>query len=798
MLVALVPFGSPEWKLNNLGDLNVDRAFQLALPYFLEQHFQFGEQVVFTYGPWGILLSTFTGSTFQLAALLFRIALVCCVFMALCTLAGRSRDPAGRTIAWGGAIALVLLWIMGHRDSYFLVPALLVAYQGWTPAIIAHESVALRGRRAEHLLWIALSLLSGWAALAKFNIFVVSNVAFLLILIGDLKRRRWPVLPFAFAIALLFAWLGAGQSLANLPLWVLRCLDLSNGYADAMAKGFFIPYSMGVVVIYYGAVTLIIFAAIAAAGLYRWKLPALLSLLFILFVCAVSIKHGMGGNQVEQSLAVLFTLLWFVGQLLVIPIVGGSVEREQYRWRRFGRTTALAGLLCLTVVGVKTNFPIVSPLQALDEIRSNVSLLKNTLHGVSTDKWNATLTGLHRFWIPPIMPTGQTIDVYPQQTGLVIGREGLRYSPRPAFLSLNAHTFRLANTNANHLEGVHAPDLVLFQVLPHNQAENNRHPALADGPSWPILLSRYDLISLSGQFLTLRKRVDTLQPLRRLIVERKVALNEQVPLPHVGSGLVWAEIEIKRTFFGKLLHTVYKSPHMLITSKTTDSIEHTHQIVPELGAAGFLISPLIESTLSFAQIQRRDIPTRAVVQSIKLSSPDAPRSFWAEDVTLRLFELSLPTSTLPDLSSDDQRVMSLQSLAGNSSNCLFLPQFKQQDRTGEKVLTFHAPCETEISVSPNDKKMTLKYGLEDSSYIGAIRTDGVIVQITALTSNGKEYRSWFRTLNLATNLDDRGLQQMTISWQAAAVGKLVIKMLPGVNNDPSYDHSYIQDVVFAN
>jgi hypothetical protein len=37
-----------------------------------------------------------------------------------------------------------------------------------------------------------------------------------------------------------------------------------------------------------------------------------------------------------------------------------------------------------------------------------------------------------------------------------------------------------------------------------------------------------------------------------------------------------------------------------------------------------------------------------------------------------------------------------------------------------------------------------------------------------------------------------------ISWQNARVERVVIKFLAGVNNDPSYDHLYIQDIIVSN
>ncbi|MDB5822775.1 MAG: hypothetical protein JWR21_1479 [Herminiimonas sp.] len=629
--------------MDNLGDLNVDVAFQIALPYFLEQHLQFGEQVVFTYGPWGILMSAFTGPTWHVAAVLFRISLVVCVFLALCILAARYSYRNSLIVTWGGAIALVLLWITGHRDSYFLVPALLVAYQRWAFDIVAAKDAALPVQRAEYLLWIALSLLSGWAALAKFNIFAVSAVAYLLILADDVRRRRWPTLPSAYAFALLLAWLGGGQSLANLPLWVFRCLDLSNGYADAMSKGFFIPYGAGLVAIYYSAVALIMVAAIAATARHHWRPPAMLSLLFTLFVCAVSVKHGMGGNQIEQSLAVLLTILWFVSHLFLIPAVR-NVEEGRYGTARFGPATALTAVVLLTAVAAGTNFPIRNQRDTWADVRGNASTLVRGLRGDSTDRWDEVLAKAHRFWVPVDVLGTRTIDVYPQHAPLVIGREGFRYSPRPAFLSLNAHTAALALLNARHLEdGTIAPDIILFHVLPREQNVNNRYPTLADGPSWPLLLSNYTLENenAGSEFLLLKKRQEPLHSERKFLLDVNLKLGETFLLPQSEGKLLWAEIEMKRSPLGTFVHALYKSPHVLIESRAKDNAVHTFQIVPELGQAGFLISPLVKNDSAFAELYRNSGMPTDIVQSIKISSPEAPDYFWGNAVRLRLWALRI-------------------------------------------------------------------------------------------------------------------------------------------------------------
>jgi hypothetical protein len=391
-----------------------------------------------------------------------------------------------------------------------------------------------------------------------------------------------------------------------------------------------------VVVGFYSAVVLIMSAAVAGAALNRWTLPALLSLVFTLILCLVAVKHGMGGNQLEQALALLAVVLWFVSQFLLISKVRFARHKS---WGIFGLVTALTALLLMVVVATGINFPIRSPKDSLAEMRRNASQLVSLLQGNSTDRWDEMLAKAHLFYKPLNIFDNKTIDVYPQHTALVIGREGLRYTPRPAFLSLNAHTFDLAILNASHLQGSKAPDFILFQV--QSNSTNNRHPALADGPSWPLLLAEYSLENTDDKFLLLEKRKQPLHIDRKLLLDVKLQQGETLILPQGTDNLLWAEVEVKRSLFGNIVHALYKSPHVVLESRTANDKIFVFQIVPELGKAGFLMSPLVQDNSAFAELYLGSGISGNIVQSIAISSPEAPDYFWKNEIRLRLWSLRI-------------------------------------------------------------------------------------------------------------------------------------------------------------
>jgi len=643
MLFSFIPFAPPSFNILSLGDISVDRAFLLALPYLLIAGIQYGPDAIFTYGPWGILITGVAPVGYMPFVWIFNALYCVLIFLIFLYYLDDKENIIFKSAVWIGFFVLVIFWVTGQNDSYFNFPTIFLAFTYFSlydrnnTGLVDFKNKSLQ---YGYFLMLLANLLLGWIALAKFNIFIMASFINAIFLMVDLKRRRFPVLPLMFITSLIIAWMMAGQKLSNLPTWISACLNLSSGYSDAMAKGFFNPYGVFVVSIFYVGIFLLTLTSIKTIVFNSNNRDQIFLFLFLLLVCAVSIKHAFGGNQIEQSIADLATIFWFLALKLTSNL-------DKFNKTIFPKVSLVAAIGCLGFVASFVNFPILGIKDAFSNIRHNIIALPHLNQLQRSHGWSALLTEAHKLAPIDNKFRGKTIDIYPQHTGVVIGLKGMVYDPRPAYLSLNAHTLDLVNANAHHLEGSRAPDVILFQVLPPELSVNNRYPATADGPSWPLILSRYDLVGLSGDFLILQKRRDRISPHQQLLLKRRITLGEQVVVPSTDSGLVWAEINVERTFFGKLIHMVYKSPNLLISIHTKDDIDHTYQLVPELGRAGFLLSPMVKDTYSFAQIERRNLPINDAVKFFKITSPDSPKGFWEKTIAIQLFELSIPSKKMP-------------------------------------------------------------------------------------------------------------------------------------------------------
>ncbi|MBR0823532.1 hypothetical protein [Bradyrhizobium liaoningense] len=605
-VAALYLLGFQHWApfdqmLRNLGDISDDLAFSLAQPALFQQGAQWGPEVVFTYGPLGFLAS------WPIFPALIKPAMVYCAVFALVASAlllsvvwRYVGQPRSRALAVLLLLANVYVWSIGWDEAMWVAPALCVG-------LLAITSDGKGGRWLLALLYVSTAVL-GAAALVKFSLTILYVGIYGLIGLRDLLRRRLPSLSLAFAAAFVMAWLAAGQAIENLPVWLAACADLSVGYSDAMAKGFWYPYRPLTVALAYGAAIALVIVPLCARE--RWTERLFLAVLAA-GVAMVNIKHAFGGNQIEQSvimIAIAALLFGFCGAA----------------WSR--RVSAASIGACIAVLSL-TNF---HPRHVL---RDHAISMAGALAG----DYDFRAEGTEHFFkqvrqmaaLPDWM--SGTADIYPRKTGVVLAYPALVYDPRPAYLSLNAHTQRLAEQNAAFLRSDRAPRWILFEIKPE-ESVNHRYLATDDGPSWPEIWSRYDLKSV-GPFLVYERRSAPLPFEFRPFRSDAIRFGQMIELDP--SAYIWMWVDVRPTVLGRLVGAIYKAPQVLMNIIYEDGVPATYQIVPELGRAGFLLSPSTTSAAEFASMSGRKVRT------IRMSVEGDIDWFYRPDMSLTLSTLEI-------------------------------------------------------------------------------------------------------------------------------------------------------------
>lgn len=213
---------------------------------------------------------------------------------------------------------------------------------------------------------------------------------------------------------------------------------------------------------------------------------------------------------------------------------------------------------------------------------------------------------------------------------------GLDWSPRPVFQSYSAWTPPLLRINAAHLLGADAPQNIVFSVQPIDR----RFPALEDGASWPLLLSRYHFTGYAGAAAILQRRSAAgrfqLQPL----FTGQYPMDRRVALPKPAGSILWAEIEIRPTLAGRIVNLVYKLPLLYLSLQYPGGGSETYRYIEGMGETGFVIAPTVGSTQNFIALTQNPASLPRASTFSMTTTGFACRWLWSSQYHMRLSVLT--------------------------------------------------------------------------------------------------------------------------------------------------------------
>lgn len=609
-LGALVPW-QPAIQVENA----LDDSWAMVMHAAFAARWDFGRDLVFTFGPWGFLYRGYHPDTygFLVSGWLFLSG----VFLWAAWQIGH-RALSGPLAALVWLVALIGVVGVGQRESFFFCLCLTpLLYYRWAD---------------ERPLSPTLVLLAGALALAslvKFsNLICAAFVLGILALDIVLRRRRPPWILAVYGGGIVLFWLLAGQSPASFAPFLLHSLRVASGYSEAMstwnagdALNFVIP-----------AALLIFLVAGVEWRRGRWQgtfaVAGVSGVLFLLFKAGFVRQDIWHLAIADPALAAL--------ALLLFPVV----------W------PGLAGRRSLFVFGGVIAWSAAMASSSLAAVAQGAGLARHLIGTAAGVRRMAAARqgGVERAYqealarlrgANPLPGAAGSVDIYPWSQNVVLAH-GLRYKPRPVIQSYCAYTPELAELNARHLRDPRtAPDSIFFDIAPID----GHYPSFDDGPSWPELLTRYDIKDASGPFLLLR-RADAPRPFRLTpLMDRAGRFDSPIALP--AGGPVWARIDVRPTLAGRLRSILYQVPPLLLRVQTRDGAAYEHRFLPGMARAGFLLSPRIADRRAFVSLAsgngNRDLEGAAVLRFTitGILGPQKTRRFYRPDFTVRLFRLEI-------------------------------------------------------------------------------------------------------------------------------------------------------------
>jgi hypothetical protein len=738
----------------------LDASWQEVLVHAHTRGWQFGRDIIFTWGPWGFLHSIFhLGDAAAVTRLTWELGGK--LLLAAGLVAGTRHLPPARQ---AGFVAAVVLCAPVFQDTAYLLFI--------TIAVLA---VLLRpgAHRAELLAFVAVL---AFLAQIKFTYALLAGTGVALACAGHLYHRRW--LPAAlggggFVVAFVAWWLAAGQNPDHIVPYLRRSWEISTGYADAMSM----DESL--------AVFLCGLAVLALQGAVVWQiwrrqadhaLAAGMGL-FLIAVWFLAWKHGF--TRADGHVMGFF--LYALPVTVALPALCLPVPRA--RWLPLAIVPCLAGLWFFD--------PALLPKLPGEAVsRLKVNLLAAFHAPRLPAAWRAELAGARG---PHALPAVRravgdaTIDVYNYEQGVAL-LNGLNFSPRPVFQSYSAYTSRLAARNLRHYQSAEAPAFLLW----HHSTIDERFPTMDDAPLVAELPRGYREVLSEGGFLLLQRTAPLpAAPLARELLHRqKVTLGETIPVPAIPDGALWLQVFADPTRLGRLRALLYKPARLTLTVEEVTGRQTTWRLLPRIAEDGFLLTPFLETQSDFAAYLRGR--GRKQIRALRLDAPDGGGEFW-KGAEVRFHALR-------GLSVENEAAyqeLVEQGIAHIAPGKVTAPAPLEVFSAGpDKAALLHAPAAMEFAVPAGTARLQAGFGLRPGAYSQGGNSDGVEFSVVATWPDGRTETLWRRWLDPVRHSADRGTQPLELTLPANPPSSLVLHTKPGPAMRTDWDWSYWTRIKF--
>jgi hypothetical protein len=583
----------------------LDGSWGYALNEAVASHLVFGRDIIFTFGP----LASIDMKLYHPSTDIIMIAGSLLVAAGLC--AGFSVLVGQKRLFLLAFLPIIVAESASMDTLLMALPFLLVLVVinlALKQKKDGRTSVSFCERFCIGILTCAIAILPQIKGTFASLAFVEGGLA---VLIAVIDRRIFlaAAITIIACMVLTASWISVGQPLAALPDFFLSQGPIVAGYSEAMSISG--PNSA---VLYWSFTAVLIFILfyshiIRKAGWIGWL--ALLGLLFYLFV---SFKAGFvrqDGHSLISAATFLFVMLYLV-PLLDIKSSIAVVLIALFGWGAIERTVAPFDL---QTAYTRLKSPIAAIPAGLD-LRLNGA---KTLRGMF-GRANVSIRSES-----PLPPVTGTADIYPYDLAALFGN-GISWSGRPIPQSYAAYTPVLEAKNAAHLSAPNAPDIIFFSIAP----ADDRLPALEDAASWPIILTHYVPIQTWEKYIEMKRANKPTDFHYNNLTTISGFINEKLDLPNSYNN-TWVSIHMKPTLLGRIVLTLFRLPYVYAELTLEDGSVVRHRYIPEMGQAGFLLSPYIASASEFIRIGLLTTKSH-YVKSFKLITSDT--GLWQKDMSI--------------------------------------------------------------------------------------------------------------------------------------------------------------------
>lgn len=750
--------------------LHVDPSWNVILEYAAAHNFQFGRDIVFTYGPLGFLNTSFSQGLLVPQRILIAIAWGVIVAWSATGLA--------RQIPGMMKFAFLIWFLVFFPGTIDQPPFLVMAY---CCMILTGDVDKQKGAAATFL--IVLALLS----LIKFTFFMAATVGIAICIILQICKRNVKtaaIIAMFFGTIFLALWLATGQQLVNLGPWIKGSLEISSGYTEAMSV---LP-KMNVLV------------ACAAAG-------ALFLVALLVIARTAQLSMSLVGTLLTTTLFVFLTWklsfvradVWHVyNYIFFLPaafafLLTGTMQNSMSGTARRTVATLYLGVIILSALAAEFQEPGIIRAKFMNwpgVVWKNANMILK----LRTGDWQSFFAAMQSK--PQMTPDSDLpiareiigkapVDVLNYMQAAVFANN-LTYHPRPVVQGYSAFTPYLQNLNLSFLRSEQRPPYLLFKM----ETIDGRFPTLDDATGLLYILNNYLPAARAGNFLVMNRTAGKPADVSmKLVHEQTLRFGERLDLkPWNGKPLVM-QVTMQPTLPGRAVKFFYQAPELfLIAYKGIQG--KRYRFIPAMAESGFLVSPLLETNEQVLELLAQEPGSRP--DSILFSRPGSAysRSQLSNDISVRLYRVN----GFPAVPPGKARLDDLARLRGPVfdpaplSIAVAIPA-GAVDLQGAPALWAHAPSRVVLPVPAGVREFSGSMGMLEGAYSGEGGTDGVTFVIDAEGEGGKQRRLLTRLVQPKEHAADRGRLPFTVPVDSLRDRRLILTVGVGPNNDMRWDWS---------
>lgn len=572
---------------SHLPNPGLDPSWIVGINWAHVNDFQFGTDVVFTYGVLGFL-----GQPLILDYDLWKMGII---FSALVNF-----------LLIFSSYLLLREFCARWYHYVFLIPILLVILPVTAPqwkmlislSLFLYLILVQKSTPGTHLLYLsAIGFGLAVNSLIKFD--MLWNSLYLILVFCGINYvtkhniRQGATLLASFSVSFLAIWLTMQQHLENILPYLIGGLELTRGYSEAMA----ISGSLWQVVA--GCIS---FLFIIMVGVYFFiQKRRELVVFFILtgFMLFSVFKSGFVRHD-AHILTFLAVFALFLGFTLVLLT-------NKLKTSKLKRIVTFDIILCLAMIGsFMVSICIIVPWAPQINVISQAPSNELSLHIMSNETLFDNLVASQKEIIKNAYPLeaalidridNQSVDIFPWDVALCWAYD-LNWSPRPVFQSYTAYTPYLDTINSQHfVDDEESPKNILYFY----SSIDGRYPLFEEPETFRTILNNYSYVDQSNGFIQLNRSSRPVGEAEDIGL-KTVGMGEPIDIPDY-NGEIFGYIDVRHTLWGTLMKTVYKPEPVYVQFRLKDGVvSQWYRFIPDNAVNGLFLSQYVGDADTLAWI----------------------------------------------------------------------------------------------------------------------------------------------------------------------------------------------------